>query len=402
MAIALDNNSTRTPNTFPALNGLRFLAAMAVVFFHYAPKIDGYSQVPEPIKHIVSEGPAAVGFFFILSGFVLAYRHLQRPRAETKASFYWARALRLYPAYLVAFFLFAPIAVQKYLVHGQPAGHRTFLLSGTLSALMLQAWTPLSQAWNGPSWSLSVEAFMYFLFPFVALRVMRTSSRAATYLFIAGWLIPAGLASAFALGLIQERLWDAMIRNNPVLWVPLFLMGICAARFISVWQRVPKDLANVVSVTLFGAVILAAAVWPVQWSEVFITGGIAPLLVLLIVSFTRESGWLTRVVASRVFDGLGQVSYNIYILQSPAWHYWRALTNRLMHLPFETEKVTSWQFVLFLPVLILASFAVRRFIEIPTRQWLKTPRVGVVKQAWREPELLSDKSELTEPATIAE
>jgi peptidoglycan/LPS O-acetylase OafA/YrhL len=402
MAITISNGPTHKPDTFPALNGLRFLAAIAVVFFHYATEVEGYSQAPKGVQHLINLGPAAVGFFFILSGFVLAYRHLQRPRVETTASFYWARVVRLYPAYLVAFLLFAPIAAQKYLVHPHPSGHRTFALSAALSGLMLQAWTPLSQAWNGPSWSLSVEAFMYLIFPFAALRVLRLNSKKATSLFLAGWLVPAGLASAFAAGLIPEKSWDAIIRNNPLVWAPLFLIGICAVRFIPALSQVSKRVANVISTTLFVAVVLAGLLWPVKWSEVFITGGIAPLLVAMIVCFTRESGWLTRLVGSKAFDGLGQVSYNIYILQSPVWHYWQVFTNRLAHLPLETEKVASWQFVLFLPVLILASLAVQRFVEIPVRQFLRTPRLSAQRKTRPQPEILMEKPELTETASVAE
>jgi len=402
MAIAIETTPTRKPETFPALNGLRFLAAIAVVFFHYAPEVTGYSHVPKLIRHLISEGPAAVGFFFILSGFVLSYRHLQRPLVETKASFYWARVLRLYPAYLIAFLLFAPIAAQKYLIHAQPSGHRTFALSAALSAFMLQAWTPLSQAWNGPSWSLSVEAFMYLIFPFTALRVLKLSSRKATCLFLTSWLVPAGFASVFALGLISEKSWDVILRNNPILWAPLFLTGICAARFIPVWLQVPKRAANVISTILFVTVVLAAMLWPMKGSEVFITGGIAPLLVALIVCFTRETGWLTKLLGSKLLDALGQVSYNIYILQSPAWHYWQALTNHLMHLPLEAAKVTIWQFVSFLPVLILGSFVVQRFVEIPVRQFLRTPRPVTATYSRREADFSMERSELTETATVAE
>src|ERR1700722_8032071 len=87
--------------TFPALNGLRFLAALAVVIFHYAPRVDGYARVPASAKNLMNEGPAAVAFFFILSGFVLAYRHVQdSSRTENASAFYWARFIRLYPAYL--------------------------------------------------------------------------------------------------------------------------------------------------------------------------------------------------------------------------------------------------------------------------------------------------------------
>src|SRR5208282_2377784 len=96
------------------------------------------------------------------------------------SAFYWARFVRLYPIYLLSFLLYLPIAVQKYVLYPSPesTGHHTFVLSAVLSCLMLQSWTPLAQAWNGPSWSLSVEAFMYLMFPLVGFRLVRLSRRA--------------------------------------------------------------------------------------------------------------------------------------------------------------------------------------------------------------------------------
>src|SRR3981081_1549231 len=148
--------------TFTALNGLRFLAALAVVIYHYGTKVEGYPRIPGIIKDFINLGPTAVSFFFILSGFVLAYRQLHgSSRIQTAGEFYWARFARLYPAYLLAFLLFLPIALQKYILSPSHtiAGRHTFILSAVLSFLMLQSWTPLAQAWNGPSWSLSVEGF---------------------------------------------------------------------------------------------------------------------------------------------------------------------------------------------------------------------------------------------------
>jgi peptidoglycan/LPS O-acetylase OafA/YrhL len=192
---------TKKPEIFTALNGLRFLAALAVVFFHFAPKVDGYGAVPYFLRKLINEGPAAVGFFFVLSGFVLASRYLQDDkRVESSRKFYWARFTRLYPAYLVGFLLFVPIAAQKYLLHplsGAPVP-QTFALSGFLYCLMLQAWTPLAQAWNGPSWSLSVEAFMYAVFPLIGLRLVRLSLRNTELVLVAAWLVPASIASLYA------------------------------------------------------------------------------------------------------------------------------------------------------------------------------------------------------------
>src|SRR5579872_7169632 len=131
----------RKSETFTALNGLRFLAALAVVIFHYAPRVSAYSHLPDFLKNLTDEGPCAVGFFFILSGFVLGHRHLHAgARTERAASFYWGRFARLYPAYLLAFLLFIPVAAQRYLQSASPGlGRQTFLISAALSALMLQS-----------------------------------------------------------------------------------------------------------------------------------------------------------------------------------------------------------------------------------------------------------------------
>jgi peptidoglycan/LPS O-acetylase OafA/YrhL len=367
----------QTSETFTALNGLRFLAALAVVVFHFTYKIDGYDRLPEIVKKLIHDGPAAVGFFFILSGFVLASRHLRNSsRTETTAEFYWARFIRLYPAYLVGFLLFAPIAVQKYLVHSSSAVTEpgTFALSAVLYCLMSQAWTPLAQSWNGPSWSLSVEAFMYLVFPLIAVRLIRLNRKNTILILGAAWLIPVGLACAYVGHLIPELAWRAYVSNNPLLWTPLFAIGICAAKLVPRWKKLERSKANLLSTVAFVGVIAAAVAWPGAWGEVFITGGIAPLLFIVVVSFTGAYGWITKLIGGAVFNKLGQASYIIYIIQSPVWHYWQALTNRLRHVPMQTAVVATWQFFFFVPFLIMVSLAVERFVETPVRGWLATWR----------------------------
>jgi len=232
---------SQTAETFTALNGLRFIAALAVVVFHFTYKIDGYDRAPDVMKKLIHDGPAAVGFFFILSGFVLASRHLRNSlRTETTAEFYWARFIRLYPAYMVGFLLFAPIAIQKYLAHSSSTamGRSTFALSAVLYSLMLQAWTPLAQAWNGPSWSLSVEAFMYLVFPLIVVRLTRLNYKNTIVALGTAWLIPVGLACAYVGNLIPEITWRTYVCNNPLLWTPLFVIGICAAKLVPGWRKV--------------------------------------------------------------------------------------------------------------------------------------------------------------------
>jgi peptidoglycan/LPS O-acetylase OafA/YrhL len=326
------SNGIPKTEMYTALNGLRFIAALAIVFFHYAPKIEGYQHVPAGMRNLINQGPVALTFFFILSGFVLANRYLSAGSSVgNPIVFYRSRLGRLYPAYMVGFVLFAPLAVDKYLTHA-PSGlidWRTLIVSGILYCCMLQAWTPLAQAWNGPSWSLSVEAFMYLLFPLLGARVARLSYRNTFILLFVLWLFPVGLACTHVTGLVPTSVWEGYLRNNPIVWTPLFVMGIAGARFLGQWKKVTDKHASWMSVgALLGVVILALA-WPKSLSEVFIMGGIAPLLLSVVIFFTKNSNPLTNLIGGDIFNRLGQASYVMYIVQSPVWHYWQALTNIL-------------------------------------------------------------------------
>jgi peptidoglycan/LPS O-acetylase OafA/YrhL len=187
----ITEDKTRGSETFTALNGLRFLAALAVVIYHYARKMDGFDTFPRVMKSLIECAPAAVGFFFILSGFVLAHRYLRDgSKAQAAPAFYRARFTRLYPAYMFAFLLFLPGALDKYIVH-QPAevgeGLTVFVLSATLYCLMLQAWTPPNHGMDpvGPVRG----SLQYLIFPFIGWR-LKNCDRNAIPLLCGAWLVP--------------------------------------------------------------------------------------------------------------------------------------------------------------------------------------------------------------------
>lgn len=108
-----------------------------------------------------------VGFFFILSGFVLAWSWTGR---STRPGFYLDRFARIYPLHIATTIIAAAIAMA--IGHGSGRG----LIA---SLVLVQAWLP--DVWrmggNAPSWSLSCEAFFYATFPFVNSRVANLSLR---------------------------------------------------------------------------------------------------------------------------------------------------------------------------------------------------------------------------------
>jgi peptidoglycan/LPS O-acetylase OafA/YrhL len=360
--------------TFRALNGLRFVAAMSVVFFHYGPSVPGYNDLPLWTRSLVQCGPTGVGFFFILSGFVLAHAHPSLSDRSSRAFFWFKRLARIYPAYLFAFLMFLPIAVEKYLLHPTgmiySASVRTFFLGAFLSSTMLQSWTSLSQAWNGPSWSLSVEAFFYLIFPFVLLQVSKLRVRSALLVSIAAWAPMVGLALAQTRGLLPGELWNGLLRNDPLLWCPMFLIGVSLARLIPVWRRVRPPVADLTCALSTIVILFACVTCPRRYQELLITGGLAWPLATMVLAYSHPGAVLSRILGNRIFDALGRVSYVTYIIQAPLWHFFRVGSNTLLHRGAGSTNVTGWQFAVYLVFLICASFFIEAFVEEPCRRRL--------------------------------
>jgi peptidoglycan/LPS O-acetylase OafA/YrhL len=92
----------------PALTSLRSFAAVEVVIFHFF--------FPEPVdfwRSLFSAGIEAVTFFFVLSGFILAYVYSGRSAQDTglkqSREFWKARFARIYPAYGLGLLIALPM-----------------------------------------------------------------------------------------------------------------------------------------------------------------------------------------------------------------------------------------------------------------------------------------------------
>jgi peptidoglycan/LPS O-acetylase OafA/YrhL len=143
-----------------SLTGLRFLAALVVVLQHATRH---FAQVPV-LSELFDQGAVGVTFFFILSGFVLTWSH--KP-VRSKWNFYRNRFARVYPLHLLTLLLSIPLVL---------AAQEFSWTSLVATVLLLQAWSPdrmVQFAMNGPSWSLSCEAFFYAVFPFLITPISR-------------------------------------------------------------------------------------------------------------------------------------------------------------------------------------------------------------------------------------
>jgi len=140
------------------LTSLRIFAAVMVLLLHCNIML---VRFPWLVK-VANIGYLGVPFFFILSGFIIAYNYqdrLESPNGKHIRSFYLARMARIYPVHLLTFLMVLP-----YVIHWEWSGTSSFTFRAILNLLLLQSYSMNSNiyfAFNGASWTLCIEMFFY-------------------------------------------------------------------------------------------------------------------------------------------------------------------------------------------------------------------------------------------------
>jgi peptidoglycan/LPS O-acetylase OafA/YrhL len=148
---------------YVVLDGLRGVASVLVVIFHL---FEAWSH-GDPRQQIVNHGYLAVDFFFLLSGFVIAYAYDDRWDRMSPWQFFKRRLIRLQPMIIVGSLLGAVLfAFQKFsiypLIHDARAWQvvAVMLIGFTMIPLPrsadIRGWTEMYPL-NGPAWSLFYE-----------------------------------------------------------------------------------------------------------------------------------------------------------------------------------------------------------------------------------------------------
>lgn len=203
-----------------ALTTLRLFATMIVVLSHSA-------DVNGPFRRLGFAGYESVSFFFILSGFILAYNYDKDIREEkvSDRDFFRARFARIAPAFYIGLLIALPRFMKSWIEGKSPTFD--FLFALTTTPVALQAWWPTAAAtWNGPAWSISVELLFYLSFP----TLIRYLPRAPSLIIASSIILASGIAvSRFVLESHYPQLdsWtDNLFAFFPLFHFPQFVLGI--------------------------------------------------------------------------------------------------------------------------------------------------------------------------------
>jgi peptidoglycan/LPS O-acetylase OafA/YrhL len=332
------------------------------------------------------QGHLAVDFFFLLSGFILAYTYLAADGSARggKRAFWVARIARIYPLYLLGLLL----GMEPYLV----SGHRLFGVgtSAVASLFLLQAWIPSTLGWNQPAWSLSVEAFFYLLFPLLLPLAAHLSRRGLWRVVVGAWAVFAAIILVlYLLGLHYATLWwwGDFVRYNPLVSLPEFIVGMTLGLLfvrsdgvsgLHRWSDRGLNRAIAVVATLLLALLLIASATRYSTGDLDSMAVFAlPFLATLIGLLAFGRGVISRALAHPRMLWLGEISYGVYIVHWPVWFLLSALAVSGLHL-----SVNS-------PVLFLVYLALTPIVAGVSFVYLERPARRFIRDRWSSPKVVS-------------
>ncbi|MFF3937964.1 acyltransferase family protein [Streptomyces phaeofaciens] len=178
------------------MTGLRFWAALVVVLYHLSRQS---GRLPV-LSDLAWYGRSGVTFFFVLSGFVLAWTY--DGKSVPAKVFLWRRFARIWP--MLAVSVIASVAAWHAL------GTEWSRKGVVATLLLVNAWVPeqaLLKGGNPAAWSLSDEAWFYATFPLLmALPLLRTPRRRL-------WVAVVACVASLAVWLFSSEIADLLVRR---------------------------------------------------------------------------------------------------------------------------------------------------------------------------------------------
>lgn len=362
-----------------ALTGLRIVAAVWVVLFHFRPMLgDASPGFRDALAPVLDCGAQGVDLFFILSGFVLTWNYLDRMgrswSVRVNLHFLWLRLARVWPVYLVTLHLAAVWVIFTLHVGHVPspeAGQLT-AISYVRQILLVQLWfQPYfdGSSWDGPAWSISAEWLAYLLFGLLILVIfrMKHATRARGLM----WLAFAASLPPVVLLLASGQFY------TPWSWLPRivtqFAAGAlaCAAvrrlRPTDRARRIAGYLSVLVGVAIVGILYLLHA-HPLAGVED--SGGVVDVLfVPLVISLAIGVGSLPALLSTRLMVFGGQISFCLYMVHELVHTAWGWAVQQY-ELALQ-DQPWKWNVVGLLAIALGAAILLYHFVEEPGRRWMR-------------------------------
>lgn len=288
------------PARITELDGLRGLAALAVVIAHF------FGEVPGGIPNL-SFGWLGVEIFFVLSGFLIGGIILdERGRDGFWSSFYVRRTARIVPIYLTVLgVVLALTAAFGWAEESFPVW--TYLtFSQNIYSAFSGSWDAL---WLQPLWTLAVEEQFYLLLPLIVIGLPR---KALPWALLA-MIVVAPLyrmatmphGAGYALMLLPGRM-DLLAAGVLVAWA---VRNIDLKPYLLALRLAPIPLL----LTCPALILLFDSTVFMTWGQGGIALAVASFIAALVLGAPEGRQFLNLPVM-RFF---GLISYGLYLIHQP-------------------------------------------------------------------------------------
>jgi len=344
-------------NYRPEIDGLRAIAVVAVILYHAQIAILGHS--------LFKGGFIGVDIFFVISGYLITsiiLKELVTTGTFSFKHFYERRIRRILPALLFVMLSTLPFAWIYLLPSSFIDFSKSILYSLGFSSNFYFHYS--GQQYGATSgllkpflhtWSLSVEEQYYILFPIILLISFKYFRKYLKTILIIGFIISLILAdwgsrnySSATFYFLHTRMWE------------LIAGSILAYFEIQFGHRSKNEALNIIlpSIGLFliGHSILFFN--DKMFHPSFYT--LSPVIgICLIIWFSHKDKIVTKILSSKLFVGIGLISYSLYL-----WHYPVFAFARITQF---TPHGNVFIKLLFGIVIIFLSIISYYFIERPAR-----------------------------------
>ncbi|MBR0780616.1 acyltransferase family protein [Bradyrhizobium iriomotense] len=339
------------------LEGLRFLATIAVLMWHYqhfafaaGPRVNlNRSELPfyGALFPFYEAGEYGVWFFWCISGFIFfwKYRAVVADRTIDARTFFVFRLSRLYPLHIATLLLVAVLQPIYFAQHGVYFVYQNNDVPHFVAQLFMASdWLPpRSESFNGPIWSVSVEIVDYATF-FLTLRFVTASPLLNLVVILAsitfGSQVGTSLAFFYAGGLA------AMARQAVV---------------FSRHRRMLEAMAGC------AAIAVPAALWLADIELVPVAGPLLLTYAPILLFCCSDQLTLPRRVET-LLETAGNMTYSCYLLHFPI-QLVIALVCAALQRPIPYGDHLFWA-AFVLPTLV-ASHLTYRWFEAPAQRLIR-------------------------------
>ncbi len=312
----------------PALTGLRALAAYLVFVHHALP-----SNTNSPIwNKLIFASQTGVTIFFVLSGFLIAYKYNPVSGAIHYKSYLVKRFARIYPLYLLLTILI--LLWQKNFDPWHWFLNITFL-KGLFDAYKFSG--------IGPGWSLTVELFFYLAAPVLFSMFRRNGLVTLLIIILAG----------STLVVLSRAYYNTSFLNSLGFMLNFTFFGHCFAFYcgylVAEYYREFHQGSKQSFFTTFGFLLTSAGiglvaytsdkVWflenqqTVMWSTSIINFVLPITIGFLLYGLITENTILARLLSTNFLQLFGRSSYAFFLIHSGLiyeFFYFHFSTNRLI------------------------------------------------------------------------